>query len=153
MGNAGFDDRLDGIMTRAAIRLQERMRLAYFRGNLTEYLTKIGLAEELEEDLLNKGSLLEIQDEAAVVLAVKIRRARKVGYLKDMLKQFNMLELLYREKDKRIRKTEIKKQLAMPYREETGLHVGLRLVEGENKHSAESAKDKDFRLVQLKVIK
>lgn len=153
MGQAGFDDRLDGILARAAIRLQERMRLAYFRGNLTDYLTRIGLAEALDGELLRKGSLLEIQDEAAVLLALKIRRARKAGYLKDMLKQLNMLELLYRDKDRNARKANIKKMQTLGPREKARPQRSLHLVEGENRSSAESYKDRDFRLAQLKVIK
>lgn len=98
MKQNGFDERLDGILARAAIRLQERMRLAYFRGNLASYLARIGLADYMDSERLKTGSLLELQDEAAVVLAACLRQSRKKGYLKDFLKQLNMLELLTEDK-------------------------------------------------------
>ena len=84
MKQSRFDERLDGILVRAAIRLQERMELAYSRGRLPEFLMRIGLAAGLG-DIARKGSLLEVQDHAAVLLAQKIREARRKGYLKDYL--------------------------------------------------------------------
>lgn len=50
MKQGRFDERLDEIIVRAAMRLQERMRLAYFRGNLTGYLERIGLAGEIDPE-------------------------------------------------------------------------------------------------------
>ena len=97
MKRDGFNERLDGIMVRAAIRLQERMSLAYFRNNLAGYLKRIGIADYLPPEKLAKGSLLEIQDEAAVCLAGLMRKARKQGYLDAFMKQINMSELLYKE--------------------------------------------------------
>lgn len=99
MKQGRFDERLDEIMVRAAMRLQERMRLAYFRGNLTGYLERIGLAGEIEPERLKRGSLLELQDEAAIIMAAKIRQARSKGYLKEWMKTLNMQELLVRYPD------------------------------------------------------
>lgn len=97
MKRDNFNERLDGIMVRAAIRLQERMSLAYFRNNLSEYLKRIGIADYLPPEKLAKGSLLEIQDEAVVCLAGLMRKARKQGYLDAFMKQINMSELLFKE--------------------------------------------------------
>lgn len=94
MKRGHFDERLDEIMVRAAMRLQERMRLAYFRGNLTGYLERIGLADEIDLERLKRGSLLELQDEAAIIMAAKIRQTRSKGYLKEWMKTLNMQELL-----------------------------------------------------------
>lgn len=140
--HGGFEERLDGILTRAALRLQERMRLAYFRGNLIEYLGILGLKEEIDEDILARESLLELQDEAVLVLARKIRYARKQGYLKDYLKQVNMLEILYLEKEK-----------------QDGRKAGLKpvpkvhMVARENRDSAQIARDREMRLQRFKLIK
>lgn len=97
MKRDGFNERLDGIMVRAAIRLQERMSLAYFRSNLSGYLKRIGIADYLPPEKLAKGSLLEIQDEAVVCLAGLMRKARQQGYLDAFMKQINMSELLLKE--------------------------------------------------------
>ena len=141
MKHAGFDERLDSIMVRGAIRLQERMRLAYFRGNLASYLERIGLAEGLEP-LLQRGSLLDVQDEAVVLLARKIRQARKSGCLKEFLKQVNMLELLYKDQQRHVK----------PTGQEQARHKHVQ-VEGENRDSAESAKERALRLGRLTLIK
>lgn len=50
--HTGFEERLDGILVRAAIRLQERMRLAYFRGNLPAYPGAVGLAKHIDPAVL-----------------------------------------------------------------------------------------------------
>ena len=97
MKRDGFNERLDGIIVRAAIRLQERMSLAYFRSNLSGYLKRIGIADYLPPEKLAKGSLLEIQDEAVVCLAGLMRKARQQGYLDAFMKQINMSELLLKE--------------------------------------------------------
>lgn len=140
--HGGFEEKLDGILTRAALRLQERMRLAYFRGELVEYLGKLGLKDEIDESILARESLLELQDEAVLVLARKIRYARKRGYLKDYLKQVNMLEILYMEKERHV---DGKAKL----RSVPAIHV----VERENRDSAQAAQDKELRLQRFKVIK
>ncbi len=140
--NGGFEERLDGILTRAALRLQERMRLAYFRGELIDYLGKLGLKEEIDEDILARESLLELQDEAVLVLAGKIRYARKNGYLKDYLKQINMLEILYMEKEReRSGKGRLK---AVPK---------AHMVARENRDSAQAVQDRELRLQRFRVIK
>jgi len=140
--HTGLDERLDSIIVRAAIRLQERMRLAYFRGNLASYLGRISLAEHLDPAVLERGSLLDVQDEAAVLLAQKLRQARKGGYLKDYLKQLNMLELLCKEQERRVEPTNPGGQRRQEH-----------LVSGENQESAESAKGKVLQLSRFKVIK
>ena len=142
MKHTGLDERLDSIIVRAAIRLQERMRLAYFRGNLVSYLGRISLAEHLDPAVLERGSLLDVQDEAAVLLAQKLRQARKGGYLKDYLKQLNMLELLCKEQERRVKPTNPGGQRRQEH-----------LVSGENQESAESAKGKVLQLSRFKVIK
>ena len=92
MRHINFDERLDGIMARAVIRLQERMQLAYNRGRLREYLERIDFANDIDPKTIDSGSLIELQDQAVVLLAVKMRRARRAGYLKDFLKQINERE-------------------------------------------------------------
>ena len=144
MKHAGFDERLDGIIVRAAIRLQERMRLAYFRGNLAAYLERISLADDLDPGVLERGSLLDVQDEAAVLLASKIRQARKGGYLKDFLKQVNMQELLYNNQERHVKPTGLGQGTQ---------HRRMHLVAGENKDSAESSKGKVLQLSRFTVIK
>ena len=148
MKHDGFDERLDGILVRAAIRLQERMRLAYTRGNLSAYLNRIGLGKLLEPSLLARGSLLELQDEAAIALAKSIRKARLRGYLKDFLGQMNMLELLEHGKEENVQKSlrnhEYKVKKKKSY---------LKMVEGENKRSAMSEAEKKELLKNFKVIK
>lgn len=99
MRHTDFDVRLDGIMVRAAVRLHERMALAFARGTLADYLRKIGMAEELGLGPQRNANLAKIEDAALLLLAQKIRRARKSGTLKSYLRQINMLELL--QKDKR----------------------------------------------------
>ena len=140
--HGGFDERLDGILTRAALRLQERMRLAYFRGELISYLEKLGLTEEIDEEVLARESLLELQDEAVLVLARKVRYARKQGYLKDYLKQVNMLEILYLEKEKEKRSRSRLKSVP---------HVHA--VARENRDSAQAAQDRQLRLQQSRIVK
>lgn len=140
--HGGFEERLDGILTRAALRLQERMRLAYFRGNLMEYLEKLGLKEEIDGEVLARESLLELQDEAVLVLARKIRYARKQGYLKDYLKKINMLEILYLEKERGAKGGSRLK--SMPK---------VHLVARENRDSAQAAQDRELRLQRFRVIK
>ncbi|MBQ1866677.1 MULTISPECIES: hypothetical protein [Selenomonas] len=148
MKHDGFDERLDGILVRAAIRLQERMRLAYSRGNLSAYLNRIGLGKLLEPSLLERGSLLELQDEAAIAMARAIRKARLRGYLKDFLEQINMLELLDYGKEEKVHKPsrghehKVKKKKSY-----------LKMVEGENKRSAMSEAEKKELLKNFKVIK
>ena len=60
MKRSSMDERLDTILVRAAMRLEERMRLAYFRGNLSNYLERIGLARYISDEKLIKGSLLDL---------------------------------------------------------------------------------------------
>lgn len=148
MKHDGFDERLDGILVRAAIRLQERMRLAYTRGNLSAYLNRIGLGQLLEPSLLARGSLLELQDEAAVALARAIRKARLRGYLKDFLEQINMLELLEHGKGANLPKPSHKHEHKAKKKKSY-----LKMVEGENKRSAMSAAEKRELLKNFKVIK
>ena len=140
--HGGFEERLDGILTRAALRLQERMRLAYFRGNLMEYLEKLGLKEEIDGEVLARESLLELQDEAVLVLARKIRYARKQGYLKDYLKKINMLEILCLEKERGAKGGSRLKSMPKAH-----------LVARENRDSAQAAQDRELRLQRFRVIK
>ena len=104
MKQSRFDERLDGILVRAAIRLQERMELAYSRGRLPEFLMRIGLAAGLG-DIARKGSLLEVQDHAAVLRAQTIREARRKGYLKDDRASIQREELLFTPDPKRTERT------------------------------------------------
>lgn len=146
MKNSGLDERLDAILVRAAMRLEERMRLAYFRGNLVRYLERIGLAGYLDEEKLAKGSLLELQDDAAVVMAYRLRRARNRGYLKEALDELNMAELLQKE-------TRIKTVVPSIKRQPAEKKVQLQMVRGENKSSALTAEEKKKLLKNFKVIK
>ena len=140
--HGSFEERLDGILTRAALRLQERMRLAYFRGELIDYLGKLGLKEEIDGEILARESLLELQDEAVLVLARKIRYARKQGYLKDYLRQVNMLEILYLEQQK--------KAAVKPALRPLPTH---HMVAKENRDPAQVAQDRELRLQRFRVIK
>ena len=79
MRHTDFDGRLDGIMVRAAVRLHERMAFAFARGNLADYLRKIGMAEELGLGPQRNANLAKIEDAAILLLAQKIRWARKSG--------------------------------------------------------------------------
>ena len=97
MINARFDERLDSVIDEALKRLSDRMQLAYFRGDLSGYLMRIGLADALP----NQPKSTELP--AAVkkvqgILARRIRRARQKGYLKDYLRQINMVDLLILKK-------------------------------------------------------
>lgn len=148
MKHDSFDERLDGILVRAAIRLQERMRLAYFRGNLSAYLNRIGLGKFLEPSLLERGSLLELQDKTVVALAGAIRKARARGYLKDFLEQLNMLELLDGGCEKKSHKPSAGK-----VRPQKKKKTCLKMVEGENKRSAMSEDAKKELLKNFKLIK
>lgn len=94
MKHADFDGRLDGIMVRAAVRLHERMAFAFARGRLADYLRRIGLAEELHLGKQHNVNLAEIEEEVLLLLAAKLRRARRTGTLRSLLQQLNMLELL-----------------------------------------------------------
>ena len=77
-----------------------------------------------------------------LVLARKIRYARKQGYLKDYLRQVNMLEILYIEQQK--------KAVAKPaLRPVPTSHV----VAKENRDSAQAAQDRELRLQRFRVIK
>jgi len=146
MKNSGLDERLDAILVRAAMRLEERMRLAYFRGNLVRYLERIGLAGYLDEEKLVKGSLLELQDDAAVVMAYRLRRARNRGFLKEALDELNMAELLQKE-------TRIRTVVPSAKRQPEMKKVQLQMVKGENKSSALSEEEKKKLLKNFKVIK
>ncbi|WP_295713699.1 hypothetical protein [uncultured Mitsuokella sp.] len=94
MKHADFDGRLDGIMVRAAVRLHERMAFAFAHGRLADYLRRIGLAEELHLGKQHNVNLAEIEEEVLLLLAAKLRRARKMGTLRSLLRQLNMTELL-----------------------------------------------------------
>lgn len=146
MKNSGLDERLDAILVRAAMRLEERMRLAYFRGNLVRYLERIGLARYLDEEKLAKGSLLELQDDAAVVMAYRLRRARNRGYLKEALDELNMAELLQKE-------TRIKTVVPSMKRNMEVKKVQLQMVKGENKSSALTKEEKKELMKNFRVIK
>lgn len=84
-------------MVRAAVRLHERMAFAFARGSLADYLRKIGMAEELGLGPQRNANLAKVEDAVLILLAQKIRRARKSGTLKSYLRQINMLELLQKE--------------------------------------------------------
>ena len=159
MKHIGFEERLDGILVRAAIRIQERMRLAYFRGNLPAYLERIGLAKYINPDVLARGSLLELLDETVVIMAAKLRQARAKGCLKAYLVQLNLLELLRNDVPVRL-PDESEPALGSPGRKggrkERPQHqkdVHLKMVEGENKSSAMTAEEKKALLKNFKVIK
>jgi hypothetical protein len=146
MKHSGLDERLDAILVRAAMRLEERMRLAYFRGNLAKYLERVGLAKYMDEEKLAKGSLLDLQDDAAVVMAYRLRKARNRGYLKEALDELNMAELLQKE-------TRIKTVVPSIKRQPAEKKVQLQMVKGENKSSALTAEEKKKLLKNFKVIK
>ena len=146
MKHSGLDERLDAILVRAAMRLEERMRLAYFRGNLAKYLERVGLAKYMDEEKLAKGSLLDLQDDAAVVMAYRLRKARNRGYLKEALDELNMAELLQKE-------TRIKTVVPSIKRQPAEKKVQLQMVRGENKSSALTAEEKKKLLKNFKVIK
>lgn len=146
MKHSGLDERLDAILVRAAMRLEERMRLAYFRGNLAKYLERVGLAKYMDEEKLAKGSLLDLQDDAAVVMAYRLRKARNRGYLKEALDELNMAELLQKE-------TRIKTVVPSIKRQPAEKKVQLQMVQGENKSSALTAEEKKKLLKNFKVIK
>ncbi len=95
MKHAKFDERLDEIMVRAAVRFQTRMTRALARGHLFEFLRRIGFAEELgvAQRCDVKSST---QERAVVLLAKKIRNARRGGFLPDFLQSLNMKDLLPR---------------------------------------------------------
>ena len=55
------------------------------------------MAEELGLGPQRNANLAKIEDTALLLLAQKIRRARKSGTLKSVLQQLNMLELLQKK--------------------------------------------------------
>lgn len=146
MKRSGMDERLDAILVRAAMRLEERMRLAYFRGNLSRYLERVGLAQYLDEEKLIKGSLLDLQDDAALAMAYVLRKARNNGYLKEALDKLNMAELLQKE-------NRIKTVLPSSKRQPKVKKVRLQMVKGENKCSVLTDEEKKELLKNFKVIK
>lgn len=146
MKRSGMDERLDAILVRAAMRLEERMRLAYFRGNLSRYLERVGLAKYLDEEKLIKGSLLDLQDDAALAMAYVLRKARNNGYLKEALDKLNMAELLQKE-------NRIKTVLPSAKRQPKVKKVRLQMVKGENKCSVLTDEEKKKLLKNFKVIK
>ena len=93
MRRARFDERLDAVIEQALKRLYKRMKWAYFRGELHEYLARIGLATVMKEKI-DTGDLRELLTEAGALMTKGIRRARKMGYLKDYLRRINMLDIL-----------------------------------------------------------
>ena len=157
MKHAGFDGRLDGILVRAAIRLQERMRLAYFRGNLPAYLERIGLAKYIDPTVLSRGSLLELLDEAAVIMAARLRQARANGSLKACLEQMNLLELL--RKDRPVRLPSELSSTSRAAAAKAGEHAPqqkpakLMMVEGEKKSPVRTTEEKKDLLKNFTIIK
>ena len=147
MKHKDFDERLDGILVRAAIRLQERMRLAYSRGNLSAYLERIGLGRFMDSSSLARGSLLELQDQAVVILAGQLRRAYAKGYLKALLEQLNMLELLC-DMQRTAENSQDKSRSARKEKRNV-----FAMVEGENKRSAMTVDEKKELLKKFKVLK
>ena len=93
MRRARFEKRLDAVIEQALKRLHKRMRWAYFRGELREYLARIGLAVDMEVDL-GLGKFREVQEKAGQLMTSKIQRARQKGYLKDYLRKINMMDIL-----------------------------------------------------------
>lgn len=90
---ARFEERLDGVIAEAVKRLSGRMKTAYFRGELLEYLKRIGLAAALASEI-EDGEFKIIRSGAKKILEERIKRARQKGYLKDYLKQLNMMDIL-----------------------------------------------------------
>lgn len=97
MKHAKFDERLDEIMVRAAVRFQARMTRAIARGRLFEYLRRIGFADELGLAKRSDARGSRLQDKAVVLLAKKIRNARRGGFLRGFLHSLNMTDLLSSE--------------------------------------------------------
>ena len=153
MKHTGFEERLDGILVRAAVRLQERMRLAYFRGNLPRYLERIGLAQYIDPDVLARGSLLELLDETVVIMAARLRQARANGCLKDCLEQMNLLELLRKDRPVQLSDEPAPEQTARKERKRNQKKLRLKMVQGENKSSAMTTEEKQNLLKNFKVIK
>lgn len=94
MKHSAWEERLDEIIARAALRLQERIQLAYERGELPEYLAGLGFFPEIDTTMLRYGNLWEIQDRSAAFLAHKIRNARRSGYLDELLRKLDMQEII-----------------------------------------------------------
>ncbi len=138
MKHANWESRLDEIMTRAAIRLQEKIQWAHSRGLLPAYFKRIGFAENLDVTLLRAATLLDLQDWAAVMLAHKLRQARKTGCLKELLQQLDMLELL--------------QPLAVEA-DSWSKKSSLRLIQGENTQAATTARKTAVVLPMFRVIK
>lgn len=143
MKQKGFNERLDSLLVRAAMRLQERMRLAYFRGNLAAYLKRTGLAVHINKDRLRRGSLLELQDEAAIALAMKVREAYRHGYLKDFLQQINMLELIQE-------KTHVLASCPVMKRDS---RAALSIIAGKKEKTETTTEEKQNRRKNFKLIK
>ena len=93
MKRARFDERLDVVIEEALRRLYKRMKWAYFRGELREYLMRIDLPVDMES-LPDVKRFREIQVKAGQLMTTKIHRARKKGYLKDYLRKINMMDIL-----------------------------------------------------------
>ena len=93
MSKARFNERIIGVVAEAARRLTYRMKRAYFRGELPEYLERIGLAKELPEEI-SEGDFKYIHKQAQSVLERNIRQAVRNGYLKDYLSRVNMMDIL-----------------------------------------------------------
>ena len=90
---ARFNERLDVVIDEALRRLYKRMKWAYFRGELHEYLARIGLPMERKGEL-DVSRFREMQESAGRLMAEKIQRARRKGYLKDYLRKINMMDIL-----------------------------------------------------------
>ena len=98
MRKARFDERLDIVIAEALKRLSDRMQLAYLRGDLPGYLMRIGLLDALPEGVLTETDFSVTVKRLQGIVALRIKRARQKGYLKDYLRQINMTDLLLAKK-------------------------------------------------------
>ena len=118
---ARFEERLDAVIDQALHRLHKRMKWAYFRGELREYLMRIGLAVDTDGDL-DVARFREIREEAGKLMTTKIQRARRKGYLKDYLRKINMMDILLASHHIRTVKL---KAVPSPRRESHGRELSL----------------------------
>lgn len=125
MKKVGFDERLDDIMVCAAIRLQKRMAMASSFRSLKNYLARVGLWEDMGVHHIQGMGRTEIEDRAVMALGRRLRRARKAGTPRAVLKQLNMQELLQLRAKERAR--------------QQGKPVALRLLVGEASYHEEVA--------------
>ncbi len=88
-----FNEKLECVIQRALRRLHGRMKYAYLRGELKNYLDKVGLDVRAEEPS-DMAGFHKLWETVGVLMTKNIKHARKMGYLRDYMRRIDMSDII-----------------------------------------------------------